>query len=57
MPVDTLVSLEDEPSQYIRMLNNTHGGRRFSALDNSDDIVDQSTNDVNENALSYKGKS
>ena len=48
LPVDALNSLRDEPSQYIRTSEEAHGGRRFSALDNSTDIVGQNANDVNE---------
>ena len=48
LPVDALNSLKVEPSQYIRTSEEAHGGRRFSALDNSIDIVGQNANDVNE---------
>lgn len=48
LPVDALNSLRDEPSQYIRTSEEAHGGRRFSALDNSTGIVGQNANDVNE---------
>lgn len=35
LSVDALSSIGAKPSQYIRTSDEAHGGRRFSALDNT----------------------